>query len=92
MIVYYSEECGSCKNSQTYAFVKSYSQQVGVQFQDRRTVLWKKFEDEAEEISKVFGVKLPFFYATNSNIAKSESDLPFAENIKQFINEEKENE
>lgn len=88
-IFYYSKECGSCKNSQELALMKTYCQEKGVDFSERRTIFFDRFEKEAEQISKDQGVELPFFYAVKAKKAVEQKDLTHIEDLKDFIEREK---
>lgn len=89
MIIYYSKECGSCKGTQELALVKNYAKQAGVEFMERRTIFWDRFEKEAQEISEAFNVELPFFYGSNSKIVYTEEQLKNVQTIHEFIAQEK---
>lgn len=67
MIVFYSKSCEGCRGNQALAKMKSYCKKQGVDFQERRTVLWEMYEKEANEIMELNpGLKLPFFYDTET--------------------------
>lgn len=67
MIVFFSKSCESCAGNQALQKMKSYCKKQGVEFQEHRTILWERYEQEANEIMKLNpGLKLPFFYSTNS--------------------------
>ena len=67
MIVFYSESCEDCQGNHALTKMKTYCKRQGVDFEERRTILWIRYEEEAKEIMKLNdGLKLPFFYSTNS--------------------------
>ena len=67
MIILYSKDCEGCSGNHALAKVKQVCSQQGIEFQERRTIFWKVWEEEAESIIKLNeGLKLPFFY--NSDI------------------------
>ena len=67
MIVFYSQNCEDCTGNHALAKMRNICEQQGIQFQERRTVLWIRFEEEANEIMKINpGLKLPFFYNTET--------------------------
>ena len=63
MIIWYSRECSSCIGNQSLEKMKQFCKKQGVDFEERRTILWKAYEDEANSIMEVNeGLKLPFFF------------------------------
>ena len=70
MIIFYAKSCESCSGNRALEKMKSYCKERGVDFQEHRTILWERYEQEANEIMKLNpGLKLPFFY--NSETGKT---------------------
>lgn len=88
-IFYYSKECGSCHLPQEIALMKSYCQEKGVDFSERRTLFWDRFEKEANDISKAHNVELPFFYSSNNKEVAKPETMKNIEKLKEFIEREK---
>ena len=85
MIVFYSKTCESCTGNRALMKMKGECNSLGVEFQERRTILWQVYEKEAEKISKALNVKLPFFYNTETEEALEGNSLTPLEDIKNFI-------
>lgn len=88
-IFYYSKECGSCHQPEEIALMKSYCQEKGVDFSERRTLFWDRFEKEANDISKAYNVELPFFYSSNNKEVAKPETMKNIEKLKEFIEREK---
>lgn len=91
MIVWYSRECSSCAGNQALSKMEAYCKKRGVEFQERRTILWERYEQEANEIMDAYGVKMPFFYATNSGEVLVGNTFTPIEDIQKLVNKEIEN-
>ena len=90
MIVFYSSSCEGCSGNRALANMKARCKKAGVDFQERRTIFFYVFENEANEIMEKTGVKLPFFYGTESGrVLKGNSFTPLEE-IDRLIEAEKE--
>lgn len=65
MIVFYSKSCEGCSGNHALSSMKSFCEKKKVDFEERRTVLWEKYEEEADSIMELNEeLKLPFFYNT----------------------------
>ena len=66
-IYFYSKSCEGCAGNHALDKMAQVCKNQGIDFQERRTILWERYEQEANEIMKLNpGLKLPFFYSTNS--------------------------
>lgn len=90
MIVFYSKSCESCSGNHALMKMKTHCKKQGVDFQERRTILWERYEQEADEIMELNeGLKLPFFYSTNSGeVLKGYSMTPL-DTLEKLIKEDK---
>lgn len=67
MIVFYSKNCESCTGNHALAKMKEHCKKQDVDFQEHRTILWERYEEEANKIMELNpGLELPFFFSTNS--------------------------
>lgn len=67
MIIWYSETCEGCSGNHALAKIKTLCEKNGLEFEERRTILWEVYEAEADDIMEANeGLKLPFFYGTES--------------------------
>ena len=67
MIIFYSKTCEGCKGNQALAKMKSHCKKQEVEFEERRTILWERYEQEANDILELNeGLKLPFFYNSDT--------------------------
>ena len=67
MIIFYSKSCESCQGNLALTKMKSFCEKKGVDFEEHRTILWKVYKEEADEIMELNeGLKLPFFYNTET--------------------------
>ena len=90
MIVFYSKSCESCAGNHTLAKMKNHCKRQGVEFQERRTVLWERYEEEARKIMELNeGLKLPFFYSTNTGEVLRGFSLTPLETLQKLINADK---
>ena len=85
MIVLYSVSCEGCSGNQALRKIKGECSSHGVEFQERRTILWKVYEKEAKAISEALGVKMPFFYNTETEKALEGNSFTPLEDIRKFI-------
>lgn len=88
MIIWYSRECSSCSGNRAIAKMKARCKYKGVDFEVRRTILWKKYEEEADSIMEITGVKLPFFYSTKSETVMEGNSFTTLDEIDKLIEEE----
>ena len=90
MIVFYSDTCEDCAGNHALMKMKSHCKKKGVEFEERRTVLWVRFEEEAQEIMDANkGLKLPFFYATECDEVLSGFSLTPLDTLEALIKKEK---
>lgn len=85
MIIFYSKTCEGCTGNQALRRMEGECKSRGIDFMERRTILWKVFEKEAEDISNELGVKLPFFYNTETEEALEGNSFTPLETIINFI-------
>jgi len=75
------------------AKMKNHCKRQGVKFEEHRTVLWVRYEDEAKQIMELNeGLKLPFFYSTNSGEVLSGYSLTPLETLQKLIEIDKSSE
>lgn len=98
MIVFYTKTCDGCYGNHALRNMKSYCAQKGVDFEERRTVLWHVYEEEANSImdtnldeNKKRKIELPFFYGTISGEMLSGDSFTPTDSILELIKKEKEN-
>lgn len=66
-IYFYSKNCEDCTGNHALASMKGWCKRRELDFQERRTILWTRWEEEANEIMEMNpGLKLPFFYNTDT--------------------------
>lgn len=90
MIVFYSKSCEGCSGNKSLAKMKSRCKLKDVEFETRRTILWKRYEEEADRIMEVMGVELPFFYSTEAEVAMEGDSFTTLDDIDKLIKLEKE--
>lgn len=93
MIIFYSKSCESCTGNHALAKMKEHCKKEGVDFREQRTILWERYEQEANEIMELNeGLELPFFYSTNSGeVLKGYSQTPL-ETLEKLIKKDKDEE
>lgn len=92
MIIFYSKTCESCTGNHALAKMKEHCKKQGVDFQEHRTILWERYEQEAEEIMKLNkGLELPFFYSTNTGLTLKGYSLTPLDTLQKLIEEDKDN-
>lgn len=80
MIILYAKNCESCSGNQALLRIKALCEKHKVDFQERRTILWEVYENEAKQISSQLDIELPFFYNTDTGKAlKGDSFTPTSE-------------
>lgn len=90
MIVFYSKSCEGCAGNQALSKMKAYCEKRGVEFQERRTVLWELYEKEANELMETYNIKMPFFYSTNSGEVLVGNTLTPLEEIQELVKKDTE--
>lgn len=86
MIVFYSKSCESCEGNHALNKMKSYCEKKGVDFEQRRTILWQRYEEEADEIMQLNeGLTLPFFYSTESGEVLSGYSLTPLDSLEKLV-------
>lgn len=87
MAVYlYSKSCPSCGENHALEKVKQVCKQQNVDFQERRTILWERYEEEANKIMGLNpGLKLPFFYNETNGKTLHGDNFTSIEEIKKLI-------
>ena len=88
MIVFYAKHCEGCKGNNALMKMQAECERLGVDFSERRTILWQVYEQEANAIMEINeGLDLPFFYNTETGaVLKGDSFTPLEE-IRELINE-----
>lgn len=87
-IIFFSKTCEGCTGNHALANMQARCKSKGVDFEERRTILWERYEQEANEIMENSGIKLPFFYGTESNKVLSGNTLTTLDEIDKLIKEE----
>lgn len=89
MIIFYSKTCESCSGNRSLSQMNTLCKKHGVEFQTRRTIFWRRFEEEAEEIMAKSGAKIPFFYGTESGVVLEGTSFTPLSDIEKLIEAEK---
>lgn len=90
MIIFYSKSCEGCAGNQALTRMKQHCKKANIEFAERRTIFFYVFEEEANEIMRKSGVKLPFFYGTESGAVLEGNTFTPVEDIDRLIKAEKE--
>ena len=70
--------------------MKEHCKKQEVDFQERRTILWERYEEEANKIMELNeGLELPFFYSTNSGEVLKGYSLTPLDTLQELIKEDK---
>ena len=86
MIVFYSKGCEGCKGNQAIEKIKQFCKKYDVEFEERRTILWKVYEEEADSIIELNdGVKLPFFYNDETGEVLEGNTFTPTEELKKIV-------
>lgn len=85
MIVFYSKGCEGCRGNQAISKIQALCNKEGIEFQERRTILWKVYEKEANDIGEALNVKLPFFYNTETKTALEGNTFTPRDKLKQLV-------
>lgn len=92
MIVFYSVSCEGCAGNNALSKMKEHCEKQGVHFETRRTILWDRFEKEANKIMELNkGLKLPFFYSTNTGETLAGFSMTPLDTLQTLIEKDKEN-
>lgn len=90
MVIFYSKSCEGCAGNQALAKMKEHCKKQEVVFQEHRTILWERYEEEANKIMELNeGLELPFFYSTNSGEILPGYSLTPLETLQKLINADK---
>ena len=85
-IIYYSRDCGGCSGNHALNKVKQVCKKEGLDFQERRTIFWKVWENEARGIIELNeGLKLPFFYNTETGDVLKGSSLTPLDSVEHWL-------
>lgn len=85
-VIFYSKGCEGCRGNQAIEKMKAYCKKKGVDFEERRTILWKVYEEEANSIIELNeGLKLPFFFETTSQMTLQANSLVPLETLKKWL-------
>lgn len=86
MIILYSKDCQGCAGNHALTKVKQVCRQNGIEFQERRTIFWTVWEKEAQGIIELNkGLKLPFFYNTETGNVLEGNSLTPLETIEKWV-------
>lgn len=90
MIVFYSKSCEGCSGNHALDKMKQVCKKQGIDFQERRTILWERYEEEANKIMELNeGLGLPFFYSTNSGEVLKGYSLTPLDTLEELIKKDK---
>lgn len=90
MIIFYSKSCEGCAGNHALAKMKEHCKKQEVGFQEHRTILWERYEEEADKIMELNpGLELPFFYSTNSGGVLEGYSLTPLDTLQKLIKEDK---
>lgn len=93
MIIFYSKSCESCAGNNALTKMQEHCKKQGVDFEVRRTILWDRFEKEADRIMELNPkLKLPFFYSTNTGLVLTGFSLTPLDTLQTLIDKDKKNE
>ena len=85
-VYFYSKSCEGCSGNRALAKMKQVCEEGGVKFQERRTILWDRFEQEADEIMELNpGLQLPFFYNSETGQVLHGNSFTPLEEIERLI-------
>ena len=86
MIIFYSKSCESCSGNQALSKMKAYCEKKEIDFQEHRTILWERYEQEANKIMELNeGLKLPFFYNSETGQVLEGNSLTPLDTLKQLV-------
>lgn len=86
MVIWYSKSCEGCVGNHALDKMKQVCKKHGVDFQERRTILWERYEEEANKIMELNpGLDLPFFYRDDTGDVLEGNSLTPLEQIEKFI-------
>lgn len=86
MVIFYSKTCEGCSGNQALVRMKEHCKKQGVDFQEHRTILWERYEQEANEIMEQNeGLKLPFFYNTETGEVLEGNTFTPTEELRKLI-------
>lgn len=95
MIIFYTKTCDGCSGNHALMNMKSYCKKKNVEFEERRTILWHIYEEEADKIMSLHpkteedvGLQLPFFYGTESGEVLSGNSFTPTDQILNLIKAE----
>ena len=87
MAVYlYSKSCPSCGENHALEKVKQVCKEQNIDFQERRTILWERYEEEANKIMELNpGLELPFYFNEDTQEVMTGDAFTPLEEIENFI-------
>lgn len=84
--IFFSKSCEGCSGNHALDKMKQVCKKHGVDFQEHRTILWERYEEEANKIMELNpGLELPFFYRDDTGDVLRGNSLTPLEQIEQFI-------
>ena len=90
-VIHYTKDCQGCFGNLSEKKVQQVCKKYGVTFEEHRTIFWDVWEKEAEEIMKLnAGLKLPFFYETETGAVLQTNSLTPLETIEKWLKNIKE--
>lgn len=88
MVIWYSRECSSCAGNHALDKMKQVCKKQGIDFQEHRTILWERYEEEANKIMELNpGLELPFFFNEATQQVMVGNSLTPLEQIEKFAKE-----
>ena len=89
-IYLYDTSCEGCFGNHALDKMKQVCKQQEVEFQERRTIFWDRWEKEAEEIKEANpGLELPFFYCVETGEVKIGNSLTPLEDLENWVKKQK---
>lgn len=87
-VIFYSKSCEGCSGNHALDKMKQVCKKQGIDFQEHRTILWERYEEEANKIMKLNpGLELPFFFnEATQKVLHGNSFTPL-EQIEKFAKE-----
>jgi len=90
-IYLYSISCEGCSGNHALSKIQQACKQQDVDFQERRTIFWDRWEKEADEIMKLNpGLELPFYYFEETGDTLPGSSLLLLDTIERWVKKNKE--
>lgn len=89
-IYFFSKTCEGCTGNHALDKMKQVCKEQGVDFQEHRTILWERYEEEANKIMELNpGLELPFFYDEETGNTLSGNSLTPLDTIQTWLKNNK---